>query len=106
MSKTCLWNSVAQPNKSCWDLVTEMVELGWTCPVKVTGTQLGTRVSPVDMRIKRAPNMSDKCLWNPDKYVDMSDFSRKLVWKIFLMICTSPTHSVHPLDSTELLGHK
>jgi hypothetical protein len=46
MSKTCLWNSVAQPNKSCWDLVTEMVELGRTCPVQ-------------------EPNMSSKSYWNP-----------------------------------------
>jgi hypothetical protein len=24
----------------------------------------------------------------------------------FLMICTSPTHSMHPFDSTDLIGHK
>jgi hypothetical protein len=28
------------------------------------------------------------------------------IGNVFSMICTSLTHSMHPLDSTELLGHK
>jgi hypothetical protein len=38
MSGTYLWNPIACPDKSGWDLVAETVELGRTCPVKVTGT--------------------------------------------------------------------
>jgi hypothetical protein len=36
----------------------------------------------------------------------MSGVSGNLDLKVFLMICTSPTHPMHPLDSTELLGNK
>jgi hypothetical protein len=30
-----------------------------TCPVKVTGTQLLTQISPVRLRIRRSPDMSE-----------------------------------------------
>jgi hypothetical protein len=52
--------------------------------------------------------ISDKSdgLRNPVRRPDMFDFSKKLDWKVFSMICTSPTHPMHPLDSMELLGYK
>jgi hypothetical protein len=39
--------------------------------------------------------MSEFVYWNPTRKLDISDFSGKLFWKIFSMICTSPTHSMH-----------
>jgi hypothetical protein len=40
-----------------------------TCPVLLTGTWSGDQIYP---------------------------FFRKLVWMVFLMICTSPTHPMYP----------
>jgi hypothetical protein len=36
----------------------------------------------------------------------MSGVSGKLDLNVFSMICTSLTHLMHPLDSTQLLGYK
>jgi hypothetical protein len=53
------------------------------------------------------PDMSGFGYWNLARKPDMSGFLESLVQGSFSMICTSPTHSMHPpLDSTELLGHK
>jgi hypothetical protein len=41
--------------------------------------------------------MSGFAYWNPVRRPDMSGFSGKLNWKVFLMIYTSPTHPMHPL---------
>jgi hypothetical protein len=48
MSNTCLWNPVARPDKSGWDLVVETVQLGQTCLVQ-------------------EPDMFDRSYWNLDK---------------------------------------
>jgi hypothetical protein len=45
---------------------------------------------------KLGADMSENAYWNPVKRPDMSDFSGKLDWKVFLMICTLPTHSMNP----------
>jgi hypothetical protein len=40
--------------------------------------------------------MSENGYWNPARTPDMSDFSDKMEWKVFSMICTSTTHPMHP----------
>jgi hypothetical protein len=74
MSRKCYWNPALDPDKSG-----EMRKTGWprhiraggrTCPVLVTRIWLGNRI----------------CL----------EFLESLVQWSFSMICTSPTHSMHP----------
>jgi hypothetical protein len=84
MSGNFYWNPVMDPDKS-----RELRKTGWSrhvrdggraCPVLLTGIWLGSQIC--------------------------SDFLERLVQEFFLMICISPTHSIHPLDSTEVIGHK
>jgi hypothetical protein len=74
MSRKCYWNPTLDLDKS-----EEMRKTGWpgdiqargrTCSVLVTGIQLGNQICP--------------------------EFLESLVQRSFLMICTSPTHSMHP----------
>jgi hypothetical protein len=57
MSSSTFWNPEQEPDKSGWDLATEKLRQGRTCPVKVTRTRLLTRISPVRLRIRRGSNM-------------------------------------------------
>jgi hypothetical protein len=54
---------------------------------------------------RRGLDMSGKRLWNPAGNRICLDFLERLVGSYFLTISTSPTHSMHPLDSMEFLGH-
>jgi hypothetical protein len=50
-------------------------------------------------------DMSIFCLLEPSQETRYVRFFGKLVWKVFSTICTSPTHTMDPLDSTWLLEH-
>jgi hypothetical protein len=47
MSGYCFYNPVFGPDKFGWDLVAEVLELGWTCPAIVSRIQSETRICPV-----------------------------------------------------------
>jgi hypothetical protein len=58
MSGKPYWNLVSRPDKSGYDLAAAKIGLGRTCPINLTRTQLRTRISPVNLRKRRGPDMS------------------------------------------------
>jgi hypothetical protein len=44
-----LWNLDKEPEKVSWDLATEELKLGRTCPTKVTGTRPWTQICPAKL---------------------------------------------------------
>jgi hypothetical protein len=79
MSGYYFCNPVFRLDKSNWDLVTEELELGWTCPT-------------------RGPNMSGNSFWNPVRNPDMSNFSRNFgLWIYFDVLHFTNSPNAPPL---------
>jgi hypothetical protein len=74
MSGIAYWNPTMEPDKS-----------GGLQEFRVARTCLGW-----------GQDMSRNAYWNPVRRLNMSGFSSNLDWKVFSMICISPTHLMHP----------